>query len=181
MFSFLKYDDKAKPGKKRPKSPETKAVDGKKWKQYENKRPERKFNHEWTTGREWLVYEEGVMKCSMCIEHYKTTKKEESLGLRGQNTFILGSSNLKKSAVTDHEASKSHQAATTKKVMLLSKLKATKGSVSVMGYFLSLIVEYVVYMKNIRSESAFEITFFIVKITCSVQRLSTGHNSSIIY
>ncbi|KAH3725667.1 hypothetical protein DPMN_051516 [Dreissena polymorpha] len=50
------------------------------------------------------------MTCFTCIEFYGT--KSIGSGLKGCNTFLTGSTNLKKSAVSDHELSKAHIDAT---------------------------------------------------------------------
>ena len=32
----------------------------------------RKFNNKWKSGRDWLVFENDLMKCNLCIDHYRT-------------------------------------------------------------------------------------------------------------
>jgi len=75
---------------------------------YEEKR-KRVFCSSWLTNRSWLKYddENEVMTCTLCIKHCRESA-ESSKNIRGQGTFITGSSNLKKSAVEDHENSKGH-------------------------------------------------------------------------
>ena len=59
-------------------------------------------NAKWQTERPWLVYNEGkhVMTCTTCIEFFQSDKIS--------NPFISSCSNLRASAVTDHEQSKTH-------------------------------------------------------------------------
>lgn len=53
-MASLKYYEGAKPGKKR-KLTQTEQKEQKK--QYEERRPDRKFNDKWKQGREWLIYD----------------------------------------------------------------------------------------------------------------------------
>ena len=46
------------------------------------------------------------MTCKLCIEAFGN--KPQGSGLKGSNTFLTGSLNFKKSAVTDHEISSGH-------------------------------------------------------------------------
>ena len=72
---------------------------------YEEKRKDHQLNEKWKTGRPWLVFlENDMMACNVCINHYG----KKLSGGRGQNTFISGCSNLKVSAISDHERSKMH-------------------------------------------------------------------------
>lgn len=66
-------------------------------KEYESKRT-RVFCDSWSKDRKWLEYDEEnkVMTCVLCIQHYSVNEIMENMNLRGQNTFLTGSSNLKK-------------------------------------------------------------------------------------
>lgn len=66
-------------------------------KEYESKRT-RVFCDSWSKDRKWLKYDEEnkVMTCVLCIQHYSVNEIMENMNLRGQNTFLTGSSNLKK-------------------------------------------------------------------------------------
>ena len=57
-------------------------------------------NAKWQTERPWLVFseEKNVMTCTTCIEFFQSDKIS--------NPFISSCSNLRASAVTDHEQSK---------------------------------------------------------------------------
>lgn len=81
----------------------------KRWKEYEAKRPERKFLNSWKHNRPWLSYENGVMTCSICKSYYQSVSS--SSNLKGKNAFIEGSKNLKLSTIQDHEACKGHLSA----------------------------------------------------------------------
>ena len=94
----LKFTAGAIPGKKLKRKADTDANESKQC--YEEKKKDRQLNEKWKTGRPWLVFlENNTMACNVCINHYG---KNLSDG-RGQNTFISGCSNLKVSAVSDHE------------------------------------------------------------------------------
>lgn len=71
-----------------------------------NRKP-RQFNPKWLEGRDWLNYDEGksLMTCSVCGEYYKGPTS--SVNLKGQ-MFLKGSTNVKISAIVDHERSVSH-------------------------------------------------------------------------
>ncbi|KAL5007366.1 hypothetical protein ScPMuIL_003785 [Solemya velum] len=111
-MSMLKYVAGAVPGKAIPKSTAV-GSHADRQKRYEEKR-ERKLNEKWKVGRDWLVFEDGLMSCSLCKEYYgfnsRDNLNQRLKNLRGQNKFITGCSNRKVSAVVDHENSNSHKA-----------------------------------------------------------------------
>ena len=78
----------------------------------------RNFSSKWQTERPcpWLVFnkERNVMTCTTCIEFFQSDKIS--------NPFISSCSNLRASAVTDHEQSKTHMKAT---VALSAKGRST--------------------------------------------------------
>ena len=75
-------------------------------KRRKKKRPERTFSQKWKDEYEWLMFDNvnGVMKCAICLEFYK----DKDVSARGQNTFVTGSNNLRKSTIQDHENTNSH-------------------------------------------------------------------------
>jgi hypothetical protein len=50
------------------------------------------------------------MSCSICVHRYGSSANGTS-NLKGQNSFLLGSSNFRITAVTDHESSVAHKKA----------------------------------------------------------------------
>lgn len=106
-MNFLKYSKNAMPGKKL----QTVTVSEQK------KRPpvDRKFVLSWKEGRPWLEYndEKKAMTCSSCITFYGDTASSHP-NLKGQNTFLVGCSNMRVSALVDHEKCKAHQDACSK-------------------------------------------------------------------
>ena len=63
----------------------------------------RKFNANWLTGREWLVFdhENVLMFCKDCRTYTKEKNKT--------NRFVVGTKHFKVEAVKDHESARSHQ------------------------------------------------------------------------
>jgi hypothetical protein len=128
MLNFLKFREGSVPGKKRKSSPPPTVSSEKKKQQqrlYEKER-ERVFNRNWQLGRDWLQYDdkEKKMSCAVCIDHYG---KDQVTSQRGQNLFILGSQNFRKSAVDDHEMSKNHVKAMAKKNASTSGMSKSEG------------------------------------------------------
>jgi hypothetical protein len=103
-MSLLRFYPGATPGEKR-KQIENDDEKQKKKQEYEKNRPVRKFSSKWQTERPWLVFnkENNMMTCTTCIEFFQSDKIS--------NSFISGCSNLRASAVTDHEQSKTHMKA----------------------------------------------------------------------
>ena len=64
----------------------------------------------WCDGRDWLKFDGAAMICGLCtcIEHSINTG---NTCLKGQNTFVTGCTNLKISALQDHEKSERHKKA----------------------------------------------------------------------
>ena len=116
MLSQLKYWPGARPGLKRKTEPDTseQAKKKEKSKADEAKRV-RSLNENWKKDRPWLVfnYELNSMTCSVCIDYYGQSKAGNS-NLKHQHTFLTGCTNLRLSAIADHESSKYHEAATEK-------------------------------------------------------------------
>jgi hypothetical protein len=109
MLNFLKYTPGSQPGIKRSLFPNKKETNKRQRdKEYEKKRPQRTFNEDWKLGRDWLKFLNGRMTCSVCIDYYGTHKQSEAENIRAVSTFICGSTNLKKSAIVDHETSRTH-------------------------------------------------------------------------
>ena len=80
-------------------------------KKYESGRKVRSYRHEWEVGRAWLLFDLNAecMKCKYCIDFYgDSAGTKPPTTLKNINTFITGSTNLKKSAVSDHELSLAH-------------------------------------------------------------------------
>ena len=104
-MSLMRFYPGANPGKKR-KQIENDDEKQKKEQEYEKNRPNRKFSTKWQTERPWLVFNEerNVMECTTFIEFFQSDKIS--------NPFISSCSNLRSSAVTDHEQSKPHMKAT---------------------------------------------------------------------
>lgn len=146
-FNLLSFYDGAKPGMKRKEVSDVEERNKIKWKKYETKRPDRKFNVTWREGRNWLQFDENkqVLACSVRTEFYKkafAVKSENSTGhFRGQHTFTDGSTNSRSSAVTEHESSNAHvkaaesiraatcpsnEVATSKSVQALLSLKSAE-------------------------------------------------------
>ena len=93
MASLLRYTPGAKPGKAL-KRPHTESEKNEAKKRYENSR-ERKFKPEWLVGRDWLLYENGKMKCKLCCEAAQLQKDKES-------AFVVGCGSLKLEYVKKH-------------------------------------------------------------------------------
>ena len=121
MYFKLKYVEGAIPGKagtKRKAQPQDQPETSEK--------RERKFNPKWQVGRDWLLHEDGLMKCKICIQYY-----EKKPTTHGQNKFIQGSTNMKTSAIADHEDSVAH-----KKAIEAVKAKSTPSTHSQAGKML---------------------------------------------
>ena len=65
----------------------------------------RVFKQEWKVGRPWLVYEKGLMFCSICREGKLITAK----GSEKTNAFIAGTDNIKLETIKLHEGTRQHQ------------------------------------------------------------------------
>ena len=78
--------------------------------EYDQKKRRRTFNKAWQEGRPWLMYDEEkkMMTCSWCNE--MTDGRAEGVFKSPKGSFTgARSTNLKKSAVIDHESSEFHK------------------------------------------------------------------------
>jgi hypothetical protein len=68
-MSFIRYFERAQPGKKRKIENEK----TEKSKEYEARCKERSFNQQWLVGRPWLSFNpmENTMTCIVCSDHYR--------------------------------------------------------------------------------------------------------------
>ena len=68
------------------------------------------INVHWKTGHDWLVfdYARDTMTCSVCVEFAKINQSNQKSNLVHQYTFITGCTNLRVSAVINHETIKGH-------------------------------------------------------------------------
>ena len=71
----------------------------------------RAFKQEWKVGRPWLVYEKGLMFCSICREGKLITAK----GSEKTNALIAGTDNIKLETIKLHEGTRQHQSASKEK------------------------------------------------------------------
>ena len=71
----------------------------------------RAFKQEWKVGRPWLVYEKGLMFCSICREGKLITAK----GSEKTNAFIAGTDDIKLETIKLHEGTRQHQNASKDK------------------------------------------------------------------
>ena len=71
----------------------------------------RAFKQEWKVGRPWLVYEKGIMFCSICREAKLITAKRSEK----TNAFIAGTDNIKLETIKLHEGTRQHQNASKEK------------------------------------------------------------------
>ena len=71
----------------------------------------RAFKQEWKVGRPWLVYEKGLMFCSICREGKLITAK----GSEKTNALIAGTDNIKLETIKLHEGTRQHQSASKDK------------------------------------------------------------------
>ena len=78
----------------------------------------RAFKQEWKVGRPWLVYEKGLMFCSICREGKLITAK----GSEKTNAFIAGTDNIKLETIKLHEGTRQHKNASKDILMLLMLL-----------------------------------------------------------
>ena len=107
-WNFLKYADTAMPGKKERQCIKLMMIREKKSPKNIMSKIEKKrvFSQAWLVGRPWLLHDpdKNVMKCTLCSKYQNELQVSENL--RGQGAFGKeGSTNLKKSAVVEHEES----------------------------------------------------------------------------
>ena len=119
MWSKLRYTSGSQPGKaqlvKKMPSEEEKLAHRQK---YETDVRKRHLMQAWTSGRPWLQYSstKNEMTCTICIEYVKTSKLTEFENLKHKYQFLAGCSNMKISAVQNHEQSKLHLTSTSAKL-----------------------------------------------------------------
>ena len=119
MWSKLRYTRGSQPGKaqlvKKTPSEEEKLAHRQK---YETDVRKRHFMQAWTSGRPWLQYSstKNEMTCTICKEYVKTSKLTEFENLKHKYQFLAGCSNMKISAVQNHEQSKLHLTSTSAKL-----------------------------------------------------------------
>ena len=65
----------------------------------------RAFKQEWKVGRPWLVYEKGLMFCSICREGKLITAK----GSEKTNALIAGTDNIKLETIKLHEGTRQNR------------------------------------------------------------------------
>ena len=105
MYFKLKYVEGAIPGGKRKAGAVTGGDKREKSRKYEREGRERVFLEKWKEGRPWLQFEDGAMTCKDCKLYYEKLNRP----VQGHNSFIKGCTNLKISAISDHESSKNTQ------------------------------------------------------------------------
>lgn len=113
----LCYREGARPGKKRPESrPTCSTSTGSSVKTINVSK--RTFQKSWKVDRPWLVYniEKGMMSCTYCAAYPELFEKVKVKG--DDNNFVSGSTNLRKSSVTEHSKSRFH---TKAQAMYLAK------------------------------------------------------------
>ena len=105
MYFKLKYVEGAVPGGKRKAGAVTggdkKESTREKSRKYEREGRERVFLEKWKQGRDWLQFVDGVMTCKDCKLYYVKLNRP----VQGHNSFIKGCTNLKISAISDHDFS----------------------------------------------------------------------------
>ncbi|KAK3087423.1 hypothetical protein FSP39_005727 [Pinctada imbricata] len=76
---------------------------------YEANRTERSFQHGWKSGRLWLAFEDGQMKCTHCVTFVEQCRSKENYeNLKNRNKFLTGCTNFRSTTITDHKRSKMH-------------------------------------------------------------------------
>ena len=76
---------------------------------YEANRTERSFQPGWKSGRPWLEFEDGEMRCTFCVTFVAQCRSKENYeNLNNRNKFLTGCTNFRSTTITDHERSKMH-------------------------------------------------------------------------